>query len=437
MTEGHLRISRLTLRHYRSVLAETVYFGNPLFLVGRNGAGKSNLIDAIQLLGQCVTTPLASIVENRGGFGALIYKAPLEDGFLVDEWGNMLVNERGEMLQAPHSTGRRTLLGVRMDFDRSPAAEGGAGWYAFELGQGSDCEFGVSHEQACLADDQGRRSWFDRQKNRFQGSLPSLQPVVRHDALALPLVGAMREFEPISATLGGIQVLRVQPQALRGLCALGQQSRIAGDGGNLPQFLEYLSARHPASLKRLGELLGTIAPGLESVGAAHRQRSGGTVLVLEFLQAWETGSQRLLSTFEASQMSDGTLRAAALLAAAFQEPAPSLIAIEEPELTIHPEALGTILDAIRGLSKRTQVVVTTHSPELLDAKWIKPESIRILTWEKGATHVQPLGSASVKALQQHLMGAGEQFRSNALRAEHEEFFAEESGKQPELFEHLP
>ena len=136
-------------------------------------------------------------------------------------------------------------------------------------------------------------------------------------------------------------------------------------------------------------------------------------------------------------MSDGTLRALGILSSFFQKSIPTLIAIEEPESTIHPEALGSILDVIRSYARSTQIVVTTHSPELLDAKWIRSENLRIVTWKHGVTRVCSLGKASVKALQEHLMGAGEQFRSNALRAEEVDVFAENDDGQLELFEELP
>jgi hypothetical protein len=82
-------------------------------------------------------------------------------------------------------------------------------------------------------------------------------------------------------------------------------------------------------------------------------------------------------------------------------------------------------------------VVTTHSPELLDAKWIRPENLRIVTWKEGVTRVCPLGKASVKALQEHLMGAGEQLRSNALRADEVDIFQDNDDQQLLLFEELP
>jgi predicted ATPase len=113
-------------------------------------------------------------------------------------------------------------------------------------------------------------------------------------------------------------------------------------------------------------------------------------------------------------MSDGTLRALGLLAAVYQKRLPSIMAIEEPEATIHPGALGIILDVLRHASKRTQVIVSTHSPEVLDADWLEDRHIRVVTWQGGATRVAPLDVRSREALRQHLMTAGELLRANAL-----------------------
>jgi len=100
--------------------------------------------------------------------------------------------------------------------------------------------------------------------------------------------------------------------------------------------------------------------------------------------------------------------------AVFQKPSPSILVIEEPEATIHPGALGAVLDLIRKAAKTMQVVVTTHSPELLDAKWITDANLRIVSWQEGASHLLPPSEATREAMRQHLMGAGELLRSNAL-----------------------
>jgi predicted ATPase len=158
---------------------------------------------------------------------------------------------------------------------------------------------------------------------------------------------------------------------------------------------------------RISSILATIVPDTTRV----QVKKHGKNLSLEFTQ--ESGGKKPLK-FEGFSMSDGTLRAIGLLAAVFQRPAPSLIAIEEPEATIHPGALESILDLLHHASKHMQVVITTHSPELLDAKWIKDRHLRLVEWTKGTTRVAPLSEAARAAMQNHLMGAGELLRSSAL-----------------------
>jgi predicted ATPase len=132
-------------------------------------------------------------------------------------------------------------------------------------------------------------------------------------------------------------------------------------------------------------------------------------------------------------MSDGTLRALGLMTAVYQPQTPAVMAIEEPEATIHPGALGVILDVLRHASKRTQVIVITQSPEVLDADWLEDRHIRIVNWQDGATRVSPLDVRSREALRQHLMTAGELLRSRALEGTPD---GPDPYPQPELFQEI-
>jgi hypothetical protein len=171
--------------------------------------------------------------------------------------------------------------------------------------------------------------------------------------------------------------------------------------------LKEIQRRSEGDFQRISDILATIVPNTKRV----QVKKHGKNLSLEFTQEW--GDKKRLK-FEGFSMSDGTLRAIGLLAAVFQRPVPSLIAIEEPEATIHPGALESVLDLLRHASRHMQVVITTHSPELLDAKWIDDRHLRIVEWTEGATRVAPVSDATRKALHGHLMGAGELLRSNAL-----------------------
>ena len=81
-----------------------------------------------------------------------------------------------------------------------------------------------------------------------------------------------------------------------------------------------------------------------------------------------------------------------------------------------------------------QIVVTTHSPEVLDAKWITDRNLRVVSWEEGATRITSVSDASRQALQSHLMGAGELLRSNALHPA--PLFEDVAQRQHDLFEEL-
>ena len=128
------------------------------------------------------------------------------------------------------------------------------------------------------------------------------------------------------------------------------------------------------------------------------------------------------------QMSETCLNIRRLVLRRFRSIRADTIELSNPLFLVGKNGSG-----IRSFARNTQIVVTTHSPELLDAKWNLPEHLRIVTWREGVTRAQSLGEASKKALREHLMGAGEQLRSNALRAEEVDVFAEPND-QLELFE---
>ena len=168
-----------------------------------------------------------------------------------------------------------------------------------------------------------------------------------------------------------------------------------------------MERKSPEDWKEVCELLASAVPGLAEVQA--RRRNGE--LTLEFLQNLRTGRAR----FDASDMSDGTLRALGILVAAYQHPAPSLIVIEEPEASIHPGALSVVLDVLRDARRSSQIVVTTHSPDVLDAKWIKDRHLRLVSWDEGVTRVDAMAPSVRRAMAEQLFGAGELLRSNALQ----------------------
>lgn len=95
-------------------------------------------------------------------------------------------------------------------------------------------------------------------------------------------------------------------------------------------------------------------------------------------------------------------------------PGPSLIGIEEPETALHPAAAGALMEALAEGSESAQIVVTCHSPDLLDHPDLEPETIRVVVLEDGGTKVGVLAPAKRELLKKHLATAGELLRLDQL-----------------------
>ena len=400
-------LSRLVLQRFRSLPAEQVEFDNPTFLVGQNGSGKSNFADAFAFLSEAMATPLQAVLEQRGGFSA--------------------VGHRSSARGRPSNLGLAVEL-KNLDSDTIQAR------YGFELRALRGFGFEVVREQCAVWRADGKGDWFDRRKSTnsagtsWESTANSLEPVMEPNALALPLVAGDARFQAVWRFLVGMQVYRIDPVLIREMQDPDDGARLRSDGSNAASVMREIQREFPDAWQQILEILESIVPG--TVGLQTKKH--GNMLTLEFAQDWE---QSRPVKFEAYNMSDGTLRVVGLLAAVFQHRTPSLLIIEEPEATIHPGALGSVLDLLRHAGKSMQVVVTTHSPDILDAEWIEDRHLRIATCKRGATRVSQVSPATRAALGEHLMGAGELLRSNALTAE--ELFSQDPNRNELFVEDLP
>ena len=364
-------------------------FGNPTFFVGRNGSGKSNFADAFAFLSEAMASPLQAVVEQRGGFSAVSHRG----------------SRRGRLANVT--------LSVEL---QKPDRDTAEARYYVDLRPRRRYHFEVAKESCFVTRNDGQKDSFrrltDRGSTDWISSVGSLVPAVEPNALALPLVGGDSRFRPVFRFLAGMRTYRIDPAAMRAMRDPDGDMGLRADGGNAASVLRKIRRRSPEDWKRICDLLESVVPGTVGV----RPKKHGNKLTLEFTQI---GAGADPVKFETFSMSDGTLRVLGLIVAVFQRPAPSLLVIEEPEASIHPGALGSILDVLQLASRSMQVVVTTHSPDVLDAKWIEDRHLRILSWEHGRTRISRVSQAVRTTLREHLMGAGELLRSNALTAEDE------------------
>ena len=160
-------------------------------------------------------------------------------------------------------------------------------------------------------------------------------------------------------------------------------------------------------LPDLCENLALVVPELKSENTITTQDVGGYLIVRLH---HKDGSQFVLA-----HESDGTLRVLGILTALYQNPSLPLTAIEEPELGIHPHAVGVLADVLVEASHRTQLLLTTHSPDLISR--FAPESLRLVERDEkdDSTKVGKVTPANLASVEEKLFSSGDLLRIGALR----------------------
>ena len=135
----------------------------------------------------------------------------------------------------------------------------------------------------------------------------------------------------------------------------------------------------------------------------------------------------------------GSFLALGVLTALFQgnrDFAPSLVGIEEPETALHPAASAALREALTRASKQTQIIVTSHSPDLLDDTSIPADTVLAVVADQSNTHIASLNEASRDSMQKHLFSAGELLRLDQLQPDPNEL-EHQTRHQASLFNELP
>ena len=209
---------------------------------------------------------------------------------------------------------------------------------------------------------------------------PGLQPKVDRLNLALPLLAGDERFRPFADELHGLAAYSIFPDQLRGPQKYDPAKPMDRHGANWVSTLndQPSDTWKPDLVAVLNRLTGDVVDVSVKKVASY--------LTVQFEHQREPNSRRK-KIFESSQESDGTLRVAGMITALLQMPRPTVIAIEEPELTVHPGVLPLIKEYVEEASDRVQVVLTTHSPDLLQL--LNADQLRVVERPRSPRAPQP------------------------------------------------
>lgn len=347
-------LTRLRVQNYKSLRDVEIRLNPLTVFVGPNNAGKSNILDCLLFIRELAEHG-APAVHSRWGFPYIV-------------WGGAITGAITIELDAA----LRDQSGIERNFE-----------YAFEI-SGSHIQYAITKELLFLRIGKERkkllefpdrdniaRVWDEEGSVRggFGGGNAQLYVGQFSRSDLYPLVSDFGRFILTWAFYDLVPSRMKEPNPARKVL------RLQPEGENLSAVLHSYQSEYSSSFGEVETLLKTGVPEVQRLLTALTEQ-GQTYVALE-----EKG---MSFRVPAASMSDGTLRLLGYLAAMYAPEAPSLACFEEPENCIHPHLLEQVVDVLKSASKRTQVLMTTHSPYLLNCVR-SPESLIVIEKVDGKT----------------------------------------------------
>ena len=365
-------LKRLHLKGYKSFREINIELRPINILIGANGAGKSNFISLFKMLRQMMLRELQLYVERQGGASALFHY----------DYGPKETQE----------------IWMELWFEQGKHANG----YRCILSYASDKLF-ITNEAIAYHD----KAKYDRPlwkpmstQPRSESLLPTWEK--KYKGIARRIYQDFQSWE-VYHFHDTSESARIKQHV-----DINQNDRLWNDAGNLAAYLYFLRELHPDNYEDIVRAVRYAAPFFKDFHLRLSPFSATPCIRLEW-QAW--GSDRI---FGPESLSGGTLRFMCL-ATLFLQPSqkqPSVILIDEPELGLHPYALGLLAEMVQSVAHEKQVIMTTQSPFLIDR--FEPEDVLVVNIEEGASTISRLERQPLEEwLKEYSLG--ELWTKNVLR----------------------
>jgi len=338
-----MRLSRLTLQNWKNFKNAEASLARRAFLIGPNASGKSNFLDALRFLREVATIGLGQATQARGGVSLIRCLAARESPSIAIEVS--LTSDTGEDAWSYR-------IEFNQDANRTPVVR-----------------------TETVRDLTKSRTIIDRPDRADQ------EDPLRLTQTALEQIAANKDFRPIAEFFSTISYQHLVPQVVRDPKSFSP-SPVANDPYGRDLLLRIYStdaAVRDARLKRIAYVLRQAVPQLQGL-EVHMDARGSPHLIGRYEHWRPHGAKQ-----NESQFSDGTLRLFGLMWAMLEGSGPILI--EEPELSLHPEVvralpqmLVRLQEEVRRMKRRKgfadrQVIISTHSPELLSDTGITADEV--------------------------------------------------------------
>ncbi|WP_419918204.1 AAA family ATPase [Candidatus Poriferisocius sp.] len=343
------RLTRLAVSNFRSLEKVDIPLGTLTVMIGPNGSGKTNVLNLLRFLASTVRFDLAATIEQWGGLEHVKRRSSV---------GNQKVTIEVSGLLTEHASDT-ALDQYKLSFHSTPkGALKRSEEFTFKRTKGRgrriNTHINVSGRQVKI-----------RPEGEITGTETDQRELATEQSTGLSILPRLSDEEggegirSLADFLSSIRVLEPNVDSARWPSRLVFRESIADDADNLSSALYNLYSTAEESFNSLVEELRICLPGLDAIEFLPVGGPGrGVIIALK-----EKG---LTSPIELTYASFGTIRLLALLTALHEPNPPPFTAIEEVDHGLHPYALDVLVDRLRAASRNTQILITTHSPTLVN-----------------------------------------------------------------------
>ncbi len=356
-------LSKLNVKNYKSLADFEVELGKFTTLIGLNNSGKSNILDCLSFLTETMEGGIGYVIRIRGGYDHIVYGGEEEKEIEI----NIVASIDLEEYSYGISFWRNDIIEERLTLKEK------------------------DEERVILEGFSGTGKYLDEEEGKEKGySYGQDSPALWYlrDLKRTPTVLKFCEY------VKGWRFYSFTPSKMR--TALPAQRRVVMDrsGDGLAQVLHTILSDRSHFYDEIEDVLRI------AVEETERLLSPLTDDIKTYVAIKEKYFNR---PFDYFQLSDGTLNFLAHLVALFNPNPGSLVCFEEPENHIHPGLFELLVKTYK--RAETQVIISTHSPRLVD--WVTAGDIRWLEKEEGKTKLRALDKEEIKKALEEEIPLGE------------------------------
>lgn len=341
-------LRRLTIQNFKSIRHQALDLSSLNLFIGANGAGKSNLVGVFRLLNRIVNAELQLYTGQAGGADSILH------------FGRK----------------RSSALFVDLEFAEGDLANG----YQFTLIPTSQDRFVFGSEKVFFHDQANHP---DKPYDESLGA--------GHTEARLP-TASERLAAYVRSDLASYRIYHFHDTSaeakIKQTGNLDDNRSLLSDAANLAAFLYRLKQASLGHYQNIEDTIRQIAPFFAGFRLEPEPENPKTIKL-----SWaERGYE---GVFGASALSDGTLRFMCLATLLLQPHPPAVILLDEPELGLHPAAIGLLAAMLESAATRTQVIVATQSVTLVNQ--FTPEVVRVVDRKEGESVFRRLDPSQLDA----------------------------------------